>query len=112
MNEINIIGRLVKDIEPKQDENSTTIILAVNRHYKNEDGIYETDFIDIELRENLAKYVGMYCFKGDIIAVRGRLETYNTLSEDGTKTKRSKVVAEKVTFISSTRNTSISEEEA
>ena len=100
-NVLTLVGRLVSNVETKEDEKNTMIVLAVNRNYKSADGTYDTDFIDVELWGNMVTYVGDYCYKGDIIGVRGRLETYYTEDEDGTRRKHHKVVAEKVTFLSS-----------
>ena len=51
-NLVYLIGRLVSDPELKTTENNkeyTTITLAVQRNFKNQDGIYETDFIKCSL---------------------------------------------------------------
>ena len=52
---------------------------------------------DITIAENTAEY----CKKGDIVGVKGRLQTNNYEKEDGSKVFKLDVVAEKVTFLSS-----------
>lgn len=52
-----------------------TINLAVNREYKNDEGIYETDFFNIILTEIQAKNMVEYCEKGDLIGIKGTLES-------------------------------------
>ena len=42
-----------------------------------------------------------YCHKGDIIGVKGKIETNTYETEDGEKKKSTQIVAEKVTFLSS-----------
>lgn len=109
MNSLVLVGRLVTNIELKESKKNTMVVLAVSRNYKSEDGLYDTDFIDVELVGNMATNVSNYCFRGDIIGVRGRIETYYTEDEDGTKRKHHKVVAEKVSFLSS-RQSSVCDE--
>lgn len=73
--------------------------LAVTRDRKNQEGEYETDFINIQVWGKTAELTAEYCKKGDMIGIQGefRHEVYET--EQG---KRSKdyVLAEKVSFLS------------
>jgi len=50
---------------------------------------------------NIAENTAEYCRKGDIVGVKGRLQTNNYEKEDGSKVFKLDVVAEKVTFLSS-----------
>lgn len=103
LNQIVLVGRLVKNVElEKEGEKDTTIItIAVPRSYKNENGEYDTDFIDCVLWNGVARNTAEYCRKGDVIGVKGRLQTRNIENEDGSKNKITEVIAEKVTFLSS-----------
>lgn len=105
LNQMVLVGRLVSDPEVKTLEdgkNVSNITLAVQRSYKNEEGVYECDFIDCTLWNGIAQNTTEYCKKGDIIGVKGRLQS-NTYEdkETGESKKRMDVVAEKVTFLSS-----------
>ena len=107
LNNILLVGRLVRDVEVEELENGgkkARICLAVNRSYKNAEGIYETDFIDCVLFEHVVQSISEYCKKGDIIGIRGRLQSRNIEKEDGSKVKVLEVVAEKVTFLSSRKS--------
>ena len=98
-----LVGRLAQDIEIKQLESGkevTNVALAVNRSFKNPDGVYETDFFDCVLWEGLAKNASEYCKKGDTVGVRGRLQT-DTYEIDGVKRKAVQIIVEKLTFLSS-----------
>lgn len=104
LNQIVIVGRLVKDPELKITEGGkkiSSITLAVPRSYKNMNGTYDTDFIDCTLWTGIAENTTEYCEKGDTIGVKGRLQTKIIEKDDGTKRKITEVVAEKVTFLSS-----------
>ena len=103
LNNVMLVGRLAQDIEKKQLDNGkevTRISLAVNRSFKNPDGIYDTDFIDCVLWDGLANNIYEYCQKGDVIGVRGRLQV-SYYEKDDIKHKVVEVVAEKITFLSS-----------
>ena len=77
MNTVMLVGRLAQDIEVKTTETGkevTKVSLAVNRSFKNPDGIYEVDFIDCVLWDGLAKNIDEYCKKGDTVGIRGRIQ--------------------------------------
>lgn len=102
LNQTIIVGRLVKDPEISVTDNGkklSRITLAVPRSYKNSDGLYDTDYIDCTLWTGVAESASTYCKKGDLIGVRGRIQTAVIEKEDGKK-KKTEVVAEKVTFLS------------
>lgn len=99
LNQVVVVGRLVQDPEIKELENGqrvSNITLAVSRSYKNADGIYETDFIPVKLFKGIAENTVEYCKKGDIVGVKGRIQTRQ--EEDKNIIE---IVAEKVTFLSS-----------
>jgi len=103
LNNVMLVGRLANDIEKKTLDNGKKVLkisLAVNRSYKNPDGIYETDFIDCILWDELANNLSEYCKKGDVIGIRGRLQV-SSYEKDDVKRKVVEVVAEKITFLSS-----------
>ena len=107
LNQSVLVGRLTSDLEVRETETGkhiSTITLAVPRSYKNENGEYETDFIDIVLWNSVAENTAEYCRKGDMVGIKGRIQTSNYVTEDGTTRKYTEVVAEKVTFLSSKKN--------
>lgn len=99
LNQVIIVGRLTQNPEIKELENEKkvcTITLAVSRAYKNADGIYETDFIKCVLWNVIAENMCEYCKKGDLVGVKGRLET-----KKNDERYELQIIAEKVTFLSS-----------
>ena len=106
LNQLIVIGRLVKDPELKKTEtgkNVANITLAVPRSYKNPDGEYDTDFIDCILWNNVAESTSEYCSKGDLLGVKGRIQTRKYETEDEKTRQVTEFIAEKVTFLSSNR---------
>ena len=87
-NMVCLIGRLSTDVNEKDSK----ITLAVQSSIKNEEGIYDTYFIDILLYENMLKNSMEYLKKGDLVAIKGRLIIKNN---------ELKVVADKLSFLSS-----------
>ncbi len=103
LNQIILVGRLVKTpevIESESGKKMSYITLAIPRSFKNADGEYETDFIDCVLWEVVAQNTAEYCLQGDIVGVKGRIQSRMLEDEDGNNYKKMEVVAEKVTFLS------------
>lgn len=103
LNQVVMVGRLVKDPELRKTESGkkvTNITLAVPRSYKNIDGEYDTDFVDCTLWIGVAENTAEYCHKGDLLGVKGRLQT-SKYEKDGEIKYKTEVIAEKVTFLTS-----------
>ncbi len=101
LNQIVIVGRLVKNPELRETETGrkvTNITLAVPRSYKNSNGEYETDYVDCTLWTGIAENTAEYCKKGDLLGVKGRIQT-RSYEVDDDKRFVTEVVAEKVTFL-------------
>ena len=99
LNQVVIVGRLVSKPIVEENENGrkvSEITLAVPRSFKNDEGIYDTDFIKCILWNGIAENTVEYCNKGDIIGVKGRLECLGG--------NELQVIAEKVTFLSTNKN--------
>lgn len=104
MNQSVVVGRLVRDPELKTTDNGnsvTSVTLAVPRNYKNIDGEYESDFISCVLWKGIAENTVAYCKKGDLIAVKGRIQSRIYEDNDEQKKYVMEVIAEKVSFLSS-----------
>ena len=106
-NYVILIGRIVNELTIDSDTKNCEITIAISRAFKNEDGIYETDFIPVTLKGNIAKNVVEYCKKGDIVAIKGRIARTNKpmriLNDDEFTiiNEPMQIIADKVTFLSS-----------
>lgn len=103
LNQVILVGRLVRDVViHKSDKNIrvATISIAVPRSFKNMEGNYDTDFIDCVAFESVALNTSQYCSKGDIVGVKGRIQSRMIESEDK-KESIMEIIAEKVTFLTS-----------
>ena len=92
LNQVVLVGRIAEDINDIElNRRVRTLTLAIPRSYKNTEGVYETDFIEIELWNGIASNAVEYCRKGDIVGVKGCLQT---------RDNKMIVLCEKLTFLS------------
>lgn len=106
LNNTVVVGRIVKNPELKETETGkkvANITLAVPRSYKNTEGEYETDFIPCVLWSGIAENTVNYCKSGDLVGIKGRVQSRTYELED-TKHFVVELVAEKVTFLSSKKS--------
>ena len=104
MNNVVLVGRLVEDPEilvTEKGKKMSAITIAVHRNYKNADGVYETDFIRCVMWNVIAENICEYCKAGDVVGVKGRIESRSYEDEKNEKKYITEVVAEKITFLSS-----------
>lgn len=108
LNQTVLVGRLTKDPEiiiTDSKKKVLTITLAVQRPFKNQDGIYETDFIRCILWNIVAEKTCEYCKCGDVVGIKGRIQTSTYQDDEGNTKYSTEVIAEKVTFLSGKKET-------
>ena len=99
LNQVVLVGRLVKDIDilnTKEGKAFSNIVLAIPRSFKNSEGEYETDFVRCTLWDKLATNAKEFCGKGQILGIKGKLQT-NKVDDK----YYIEVIAEKVSYLSS-----------
>lgn len=97
-----LIGRLTKDPEITKTETGKSLChltLAVQRTYKNADGIYEADFIRCSLWDGVATHTSEFCHKGDLIAVRGQLRSSSYIGANNEKKYSTELLVERLCFL-------------
>ena len=106
LNQIILVGRIASEVKVETNENGKKIAkmtIAIPRSFKNENGEYDTDFIDVRLFDSVATNTSEYCKKGDIVGVKGRIQS-NDIEKFHVKMRVIEVMAERVTFLSSKSN--------
>ena len=101
------IGRLTKDTELTTTTNGVNVAkntIAINRKFKNADGQYEADFINIVAWRNVADLLNKYVKKGDRIGVVGSVQTRNYEAADGTRRYITEVVVDELEFLENKNN--------
>ena len=104
VNQIVLVGRIARAPEAKVSETGkkyATLTLAVPRNYKNVNGEYDTDFLDCTLWSSVAESTSEYCKTGDMIGVKGRVQSRIIETSDGQRRRKTEIVAERVTFLTS-----------
>ena len=97
MNNVSLVGRLVRDIEVKTISNgkvATSFTLAVNRR-KRDSG---ADFIKCSAYGQTAEILRQYVHKGQEVAIDGHLHTGN-YERDGKKISTCEVVVDSVDLL-------------
>lgn len=104
-----VMGRLVADPELRHTPNDvavTSFTLAVDRAYVKSGTERQADFIDFVAWRNTAEFICKHFRKGQMMAVKGSLQTRTYNDKDGNKRKAFEIVATDVSFADSKRNDS------
>lgn len=106
MNAIHLVGRLTKVPDmiylPGTETASTNFQIAVRRNFKNREGKYDSDFIQVQVLGKPAEAAANYLRKGNRCAVDGRLQIDNWKDEKSGEWKSfTKVIATNVEFLES-----------
>ena len=96
VNGYTLVGRIARLLDD-------CMIISVVRSYKNQDGEYESDFFNIYMSNNILDNTKKYCKVGDIVGVKGHMQSIE-YTKDSTTYRRIRLLADKVTFLSSSAN--------
>lgn len=110
MNNVILIGRLIKDVELRYTQSSNAtyarFTIAVDRQMSKEkkqeaeaNGQPTADFINIVVWGKQAENCQRYLQKGRNVAIQGRLQSGSYTAQDGTRKFVTEVWAERVQFI-------------
>lgn len=109
MNNVMLIGRLVRNVEVHENEAKTikwsNNALAIKRSVKDQNGEYQTDFIDIKFLNKSCDVIGKYAHKGDQIAVYGELNVDTYQNKEGKIQKLVYVLVKSVELLSNKSDT-------
>jgi single-strand DNA-binding protein len=96
-----LIGRIVNDIEVKEYEGGKRVVklcLMVTRPFKNFEGNYESDFINVSLWEYMADLAQERLKKDDKIGIKGRITPRKVTLQDGATISVMDLIGERVMF--------------
>lgn len=102
MNKVILVGNVTKDLELKTTANgiaTCTFSIAVNRKFKNAQGVQEADYINIVTWRQTAELCVKYLAKGRKVGVVGSIQTRSYTAKDGGKRYVTEVVADDVEFL-------------
>lgn len=107
INDVVLVGRLTKKPELKFITNGTKysqFIVAVQRKFKNQNGEYESDFINCLMWSTAAENFINFTNKGSLVGIEGRIQT-RSYEKDGVKKYIQEVVAENFSLLESKKVT-------
>ncbi len=103
MNKCFLTGNLCKDNDVRiiQGTNKKVIrnSIAVKREFKNKNGEYESDFINIVVYEPSANFMDQYIRKGDKVGITGRWQHRHYTNNYGTETYVDECVADSIELL-------------
>lgn len=108
MNQVCLVGRLIKDPELRFAAGSGTGItrftVAVNRKFKDKKtGKYEADFITCLSFGKQAETIAQYLRKGSQVSISGHIQTGSYDAQDGSKRYTTDVLVESFGFVGEAR---------
>lgn len=101
LNEVILMGRLTRDPDVRMTQNGSTaanFALACERDYAPQGQDRETDFFDIVAFGKTADFVGQYFAKGQLVAVKGRLQQRDWTDKQGNKRRTTEILADRCYF--------------
>jgi single-strand DNA-binding protein len=104
INQVTLVGRLTKNPELQKTPEGTAVThvtLAVTRHFRNQNGELDADFVQCALWRKAAENTVQYCRKGSVVGITGRLQTRHYDNREGKRIYVTEVVAEQIRFLSS-----------
>lgn len=107
MNKVILMGRLTKDPEFKKTQSGVSVAsfaLAVDRGYKDDDGIRQADFINCVTFSNTADFINKYFVKGQLILVIGSIQTRTWEGQDGKTNYVTEVIVSEAQFTGDNRS--------
>ncbi|KAB2336544.1 single-stranded DNA-binding protein [Cytobacillus depressus] len=106
INQVTLVGRLTKDPELRRTMEGTPVTgvtLAVNRHYRNQQGEIDADFVQCTLWNKTAENTARYCQKGSLIGITGKIRTRSYDNQEGKRVYVTEVLADSVRFLEQKR---------
>ena len=106
VNHVMVLGNLTRDPELRYTPSGTAVCqlgVALNRRWRDQAGELqqEVTFVDVTVWSKQAETVAQYLTRGRAVAIEGRLQQDTWETEGGERRSRLKVVAQRVTFLSS-----------
>lgn len=96
-----VIGRVASDVTRRVLEDNRvvlSILVAVQRPFRNSQGAYDTDFLRVTLWEATAEIVADNVRKGALIGVKGRLVSKKETLENNQNIYTTELVGDRVVF--------------
>lgn len=107
MNQVVLVGRIVREIELKTVNDNRAVVnnvIAVNRKHRDKQGELQTDFINFVAWGNLASLLEKYCQKGQRIAISGPIHSRSYVTQDQQTRYLTEVLVQDLTLLDRPQN--------
>lgn len=104
MNQVSLLGRLVRPIELQEVGNEQVVCnntIAIQRKRKKDDTQQQADFIPVVFWGNTARLLNKYCAKGNLIGVNGHLASRSYVNKLEQQVYVVELIAEEIHFVES-----------
>lgn len=105
MNTFNITGRISRDVAlyaTSSGNNFAWISVAVKKKFKNKEGKYDADFIEVATWRQKAEFASKYLKKGDMVGVQGHMTVETKYNEhSGHNESQISLVADEIEILAS-----------
>ena len=102
MNNVVLLGRLTRDAELRYTPSGKPVCqftMAAQRNYKNKDGNYDADFINIVMWGKNGELLSKSVMKGQRVLINGQLQIRSYTNKEGNKRWITEVIANKFDYI-------------
>jgi single-strand DNA-binding protein len=103
LNQVTLIGSVGKDAETKfigEGSQKATFSLATNRTYKkNGEKVTETEWHNVEVWAETAKFAGQYVKKGQLALILGRIKYEKWDDKEGNKHQKTVIIADRIQLL-------------
>ncbi|MGB3160515.1 single-stranded DNA-binding protein [Carnobacterium sp.] len=106
MNQLNLVGRIVREIDVKEVGDGKIVLnntIAVKRKFKNDQG-QQADFIPIVAWGQVAKLIQVYCEKGDLIGMTGHIQSRSYQNKEEETVFVVEMLVNEIDFLQGPRN--------
>ena len=102
MNSVILLGRLTKEAELHYTPNGKAVsqfTMAVQRNYKNKEGNYDADFINVVMWGKNGELLSSTVMKGQRVLIHGQIQVRSYTNKEGNKRWITEVIANKSDYI-------------
>ncbi|MFB5661038.1 single-stranded DNA-binding protein [Alteribacillus sp. HJP-4] len=101
-NQVTLVGRFTKDPVLTYTNDGTAVcnfVLAVQRSFRNQHGDFDADFVPVTLWRKQAENTSLYCHKGALVGINGRINTRLYENKDQQRVQAIEVNADQIRFL-------------
>lgn len=102
MNNVILLGRLTREAELRYTPSGKPVCqftLAVQRNYKNKEGKYDADFINVVMWGKNGELLSSTVIKGQRVLIQGQIQVRSYTNKEGNRRWVTEVVANKFDYI-------------